>query len=227
MTAHLRPTAPIASDALLPGDPGRALALAQALLSDPRMANHYRGLWGYTGTTPSGRALTIQSTGIGGPSGAIVLEELSGLGVGRAVRIGTCRSLDAELELGQLVTVGQAVSDDGASRALGAEAAATPDQALHAALGRADGGAAEATVASTDLFYDPREDRRRAEWLAAGASAVELGTAALFAVARRRGVAIASCLVVGESADGERLDDGRLEQASLRAGRLAAEALAA
>lgn len=227
VTVHLRPTAPIAADALLPGDPGRALALAQTLLSDPRMANHHRGLWGYTGTASHGQALTIQSTGIGGPSAAVVLEELIGLGVRRAVRIGTCTALDGELALGELLTVWKAVSDDGASRALGAQPAATPDPALHAALGRAPGAAAEAIVASTDLFYDPDGDRRRAAWLAAGASAVELGTAALFAVGRRRGAAIASCLVVGEVPSGERLDDSRLEEASVRAARLAAEALAA
>jgi uridine phosphorylase len=227
VTVYLRPTAPIAPDALLPGDPGRALALAQTLLSDPRMANHHRGLWGYTGTTPDGKGLTIQSTGIGGPSAAVVLEELTGLGVRRAVRIGTCTALDGGLELGELLTVGEAVSDDGASRALGAQPAATPDPILHAALGRAPGTAAEAIVASTDLFYDPNGDRRRAAWLAAGASAVELETAALFAVGRRRGVAIASCLVVGELPNGQRIDDSRLEEAAVRAARLAATALAA
>ena len=46
---HLHPTAPLAERVLLPGDPGRALALAQTLLSEPRMFNHNRGLWGYTG----------------------------------------------------------------------------------------------------------------------------------------------------------------------------------
>src|ERR1700719_3135083 len=73
---HLHPTAPLAPRVLLPGDPGRALALAQELLRDPRMFNHNRGLWGYTGLARDGELLTIQSTGIGGPSAAIVLEEL-------------------------------------------------------------------------------------------------------------------------------------------------------
>ena len=45
---------PIAPDVLLPGDPGRAMAMAQALLVAPKMHNLHRGLWGYTGeTTPS------------------------------------------------------------------------------------------------------------------------------------------------------------------------------
>ena len=54
MPARLRPTAPIAADAILVGDPGRALMLAQELLEQPKMSNHARGLWGYTGP-PRGR----------------------------------------------------------------------------------------------------------------------------------------------------------------------------
>src|SRR3954449_5541400 len=78
---HLRPVAPAAERVLLPGDPGRALALAQVVLGDDRkMFNHHRGLWGYTGTAADGALLTIQSTGMGGPSAAIVLEELAALG---------------------------------------------------------------------------------------------------------------------------------------------------
>ncbi|MGA8365049.1 MAG: hypothetical protein WB709_11075, partial [Solirubrobacteraceae bacterium] len=45
---HLRPTAELAERVLLPGDPGRALALAQVLIDAPLMFNHHRGLWGYT-----------------------------------------------------------------------------------------------------------------------------------------------------------------------------------
>src|SRR3954447_17202874 len=89
-----RPPAPAAERALLPGDPGRALALAQVVLGDDRrMFNHHRGLWGYTGTASDGAPLTIQSTGMGGPSAAIVLEELAALGVRTAVRVGTARAL--------------------------------------------------------------------------------------------------------------------------------------
>src|SRR5215208_7774512 len=117
MPHHLRPSTDYAEDALLPGDPGRALALAQQLLSEPRMSNHARGLWGYTGETPERRPLSIQSTGMGGPSAAIVLHELAELGVRRAIRVGTCGSLDPELQLGQLVVAGEALAEDGASRA--------------------------------------------------------------------------------------------------------------
>src|SRR5688572_1325071 len=146
---HLHPTAPCASRVLLPGDPGRALALAQALLDQPKMFNHNRGLWGYTGASLSdGEPMTIQSTGMGGPSAAIVLSELAELGVERAVRVGTCGALDPALSLGELVVASRAVAGDGASRALGADAEVSADETLTAALGQG------ALIASTDLFYD-------------------------------------------------------------------------
>src|SRR6476619_4044766 len=118
---HIHPTAELAPRVLLPGDPGRALLLAQSLLAEPRMFNHNRGLWGYTGAAIlDGSPLTIQSTGMGGPSAAIVVEELADLGAERFVRVGTCAAIAAGLELGELVVVSHAIAADGASRALGA-----------------------------------------------------------------------------------------------------------
>src|SRR5439155_5041318 len=96
-THHLQPHAPVAERVLLPGDPGRALRLAQHLLDEPRMLNPHRGLWGYTGEAADGEPLTIQSTGMGGPSAAIVCEELVMLGARRLVRVGTCGALDGDL----------------------------------------------------------------------------------------------------------------------------------
>ena len=93
MPQRLRPTAPIAADAILVGDPGRALMLAQELLEQPKMANHARGLWGYSGRTPAGAELSVMSTGMGGPSAALVLADLAELGVRRAVRVGTATAL--------------------------------------------------------------------------------------------------------------------------------------
>src|SRR4029077_6428260 len=97
MPIHIHPTAELAPRALRPGDPGRALALAQTLLDEPKMFNHHRGLWGYTGPAPGGQPLTTQATGMGGPSAAIVLTELIALGARRAVRVGTCGALDQRL----------------------------------------------------------------------------------------------------------------------------------
>src|ERR1044072_2996204 len=102
MPKRLRPTGSFAADAVLVGAPGRALLLAQELLEQPKMSNHARGLWGYYGSTPGGEALTIQSTGMGGPSAALVLAALAELGVRRAVRVGTCVGLASSHSLGDL-----------------------------------------------------------------------------------------------------------------------------
>ena len=115
---------------LLPGDPHRALAVAQHLLDGPKMFNHHRGLWGYTGIAADGEPLTVQATGMGGPSAAIVTEELIALGAKRLVRIGTCGALVDDLELGELVAAETVLSADGASAALGANGALGSDPDL-------------------------------------------------------------------------------------------------
>ena len=156
---HLKPNAPVAERALLPGDPGRALRLATHLLDAPmQVLNTNRGLWGYTGTASDGAPLTIQSTGMGGPTTAIVAEELIGLGARRLVRVGTCGGLAGQ-ELGSLLVAGAALCEDGTSRALGGGERAQADPELTAALERVAGPAA--VVASSDLFYDPDTERAR------------------------------------------------------------------
>jgi uridine phosphorylase len=222
-TIHVHPTAPLADRALLPGDPGRALALAQALFDEPaRMFNHNRGLWGYTGTALDGALLTVQSTGIGGPSAALVLEELCDLGLRCAVRVGTCVALGDDAALGDIVAVREVLAADGASRALGAPERLAGDDALTSSVAaRADRAG---TVVSSDLFYDPRADER-ASWAAAGAMAVDLETAAVLAVARRRGIRAAAVLAVVARGD-ERLDAEAIAGAGVRLGHAALEALA-
>jgi DeoD family purine-nucleoside phosphorylase len=223
---HVRPTAPLAPRVLLPGDPGRALALAQALLDEPRMFNHHRGLWGYTGTAADGAPLTIQSTGMGGPSAAIVMEELCELGLERAVRVGTCGALDGGLRLGELVASTEVLAADGASRALGAGERVRPDGDLARAL--ASAADRSGLTVSTDLFYEP-DASRAAGWLATGALAVEMEAAAILAVAARRGARAACVLAVSDSraGGGRRIDADALAAAELRLGEAALAALAA
>ena len=221
---HLKPNADVAERALLPGDPGRALRLAQHLLAAPmQVLNTNRGLWGYTGTAADGAPLTIQSTGMGGPSTAIVAEELIGLGARRLVRVGTCGGLDGKRALGQLLVAGAALCADGASRALGAGERAEADPELTAALERVAGAAV--LVASGDLFYDP-DPERAPRWAAAGAVAVEMEAATLFTVARLRGVAAGCILTVSDLvAERTRIADDELHAAELRLGEAAVAAL--
>ena len=200
---HIRPTAELAERVLLPGDPGRALSLAQSLLESPLMFNHNRGLWGYTGAAPDGLPLTIQSTGMGGPSAAIVISELVDLGARRLVRVGTCGALASGFELGDLLVATDAIAADGTSRALGAGDRVPPDPDLLAALTAASGARAS-TVVSTDLFYDGRPDRER-QWLRDGAAAVEMESATLFALAAARNVKAATLLLVTDLLFPERI----------------------
>ncbi len=223
---HLRPSAELAERVLLPGDPHRALFVAQALLERPIMFNHRRGLWGYTGAAPDGKPVTVQSTGMGGPSAAIVTEELIALGARRLVRIGTCGALDSSLAIGDLLAAEDALAADGASRALGAEGRVAADPELTFALAQA--GARAVTVASTDLFF---ESRLRAEegWHEGGASAVEMEAATVLQVAHLRGVRAACALAVtdvpGPAGEAVRLEDEGLEALGVKLGELGLAAL--
>lgn len=227
VSGHLRPTAEIAPDVILPGDPGRALALAQELLDSPRMSNHSRGLWGYSGNTAAGLPLTIQATGIGGPSLAVVVEELAEFGARRLIRLGTCRALHPEIEAGDVLVVNSAVAAEGASRALGAGAVVEPDARLTAALRLgADGFSQEGGVISTDLLYGDADAEAAENPEGQRAIAADLGTATLFALGGRPGLAVAAGLVVTGAGE-KRLSDEQLAALSLRLGRAAAGALAA
>jgi uridine phosphorylase len=254
-TIHLRPTTTLAERVLLPGDPGRALALAQFLLESPLMFNHHRGLWGYTGMAKDGEPLTIQSTGMGGPSAAIVLHELISLGVTRAIRVGTCGALDPTLGLGDLVVANESIAADGTSAALGAGALARADAALSGALRDAlerrgseasEKAEAEADttsgtqptdahgwrqgrIVSTDLFYEC-DSRRNESWSAEGAIAVEMEASTLFAVGASAGIQVACLLAVSDTFDGPdartRIDDDALLSAAEAMGSVAVAALA-
>jgi uridine phosphorylase len=166
---------------------------------------------------------------MGGPSAAIVVEELLALGARRLLRVGTCGALAGGLALGDLVVAEAALAEDGASRALGASGTVAPDPGLLDALRAAAGPrAAAGLVVSADLFYDPDPDRAQ-RWRSAGALAVEMEAAALFAVARRHGAAAACVLAVSDvELDGERrrIGDEALARAEAELGRVGAAALA-
>ena len=223
---HLRPCAELAERVLLPGDPHRALAVAQALTDGPRMFNHARGLWGYTGIARDGAPLTIQATGIGGPSAAVVCEELIALGARRLVRIGTCGVLGSGIEAGEILAAETVLPADGTSSALGASAPLRPAQGMLQAAVAA--GARPAPVVSSDLFYDPRE-HKLATWAGQGAVAVDGQAAAVLQVSARHGVAAACVLgVTGPAGDPARRLAGvdELELLGVRVGELGLRALA-
>jgi uridine phosphorylase len=223
MPSRLRPTASFAADAILVGDPGRALLLAQELLEKPKMSNHARGLWGYSGLTPAGDELTIQSTGIGGPSAALVLADLAELGVRRAVRIGSClAAATGGVGVGDLVLVEEALAGGGSASAFGVAVgdAVSPDPALTESLRTALAGSARpATVASFDA--GPAASAP----FAPGVGAADMQTVAILARAGALGVAAAAVLIAVDSLDGPALAEDLREDAEKRAGRAVSDVL--
>jgi uridine phosphorylase len=217
MPARLRPTSSVAAEAILVGDPGRALMLAQELLEQPQMCNHARGLWGYSGRTAAGRELTVQSTGMGGPSAVVVLGDLAELGVRRAIRVGTCTALDPALAPGRLLAIAEAHAWGGG----GAGETVAPDPDLAGALRERLGTGAEvAAVASLDSLHGGGAPAP----VSAG-DAADMQTASLFARAADLGVALAAVLIVVEDAGGELLAEEEAVAAAKRAGAAAAASL--
>lgn len=222
MPRRLRPTAEIAPDAILVGDPGRALLLAQELLEQPKMSNHARGLWGYFGRTPGGEELTIQSTGMGGPSAALVLDDLAELGVRRAVRVGTCFGLDPNGTPGDLLLVREAIAVGASATSLGVAAGAslTPDPALTERLAVELGSACQAAAVASVDAHPPLPSAK-----ASNAIAADMQTAPLLARARTLKIGFAALLIVSERDQDDYLDKADLEQRERRAGRAASVVL--
>ena len=112
---HLQCTAEdIGRYVILPGDPGRCAVIAQ-LLDDAQEISYNREFHVYTGHL-NGERVTVCSTGIGGPSAAIALEELVECGADTFIRVGTCGGVDAAVCGGDVVVATAAVRQEGTSR---------------------------------------------------------------------------------------------------------------
>jgi uridine phosphorylase len=192
------------------------------LLIEPKMSNHARGLWGYGGKTANGEELTVQSTGMGGPSAAVVLADLAKLGVRRAVRIGTCAAVEGRAEPGESIVVASARAEAGSAASFGAAPgeAVPPDAELTGRLQRKMAENARlARIASFDTMQTDSEPPRP------GIVATDMQTATVFASGRELGIALAAVLIVAATARGERIADAEIEAAAKRCGRAAAAIL--
>ena len=217
MRTYLDPTAPIAPDAILTDDPKVAMDLAVAICELPRMSNLAHGLWGYYGTTKEGSAVTVQSLGIGGPSAAAVMADLARLGVARAIRIGSCISLEAGLEPGSSFVASGFEPRDGAGVALSEGRRLEPEPGLTRALEDATGALSSGVVRSTDIVSPDAE--------AGGASVLDLSSAAFAASCEAGGISYACALVIARGADGSALSPEALDDAVIGLGRRAAAVL--
>ena len=98
---------------LLPGDPGRCEAIA-AYFADPVKEAQNREFTTYSGTL-LGQKVSVCSTGIGGPSACIALEELYAIGVRTFIRVGTCGGINLNVRSGDVVVATGAVRQEGTS----------------------------------------------------------------------------------------------------------------
>ena len=99
---------------ILPGDPGRCGSIA-AYFDAPHLVSQNREYTVYTGTL-LGEKVTVCSTGIGGPSASIAMEELHNIGADTFIRVGTCGGIDLEVQSGDLVIASGAIRFEHTSR---------------------------------------------------------------------------------------------------------------
>lgn len=210
----------IAERVLAVGDPGRADIVARELLSDAVLVNSNRGFNTYTGFF-EGERVTVATHGIGGPSAAIVVEELGMLGAKLVVRLGTCGGLAEKVKVGDAVVALGAIYQPGGTPGMYAPgvcypAVADPEVVLELERGLREEGfrVHRGIVASSDAFH--AEEANLGAWSSLGAVAVEMECATIFTVARVRGIRTgAALLVIDNLATGEFLEAGAEERRRL------------
>ena len=141
----------------------------------------------------------MMSTGMGGASIGIAVEELNNIGVKTMIRIGSCGALQEKIRLGDLVIPNGVVRDDGASRSYVEEKyPAVPDTELLMTILEVlkESGTVHhvGITRSHDSFYTEREDEINKYWSSKKVLGADMETAALFTIGRIRGVQTASIL---------------------------------
>lgn len=211
-----------ADTAILPGDPGRVPSLAQALGPAVELGSHRE----YTSwlAQVQDKPVLVCSTGMGGPSVAICLEELARLGIRRVIRVGTAGSIQEELKLGDIAIFKGAVRLEGTStHYVPLEFPAVADfdlTQLLAYAARTEKIPFQVGICvSSDTFwpgqerydsftgYVPRRFRGSLEeWQALGALCYEMETAALFVTSQTLGLSAASlCGIVAQRTENEHI----------------------
>ena len=186
---------------ILPGDPGRCARIA-AYLDDAVHVQTNREYVTYTGTL-LGEKVSVCSTGIGGPSAAIAMEELANLGVHTFIRVGTCGGIDLKVQSDDVVVATGAVRMEGTSKEYApmewpAVSDFTVTNALVQAARELGKPCHTGVVQSKDSFYGQHSPNRMPvsydlqqkweAWKRLGVLASEMESAALFTVAATRRV---------------------------------------
>lgn len=196
---------------ILPGDPKRCAKIAEHF-EDAKLVADSREFVTYTGYL-EGEKVSVTSTGIGGPSASIAMEELVRCGADTFIRVGTCGGIDVEVKGGDIVIATGAIRMEGTSREYAPiEFPAVADLDVTNALvaaGRELGYTCHpGIVQCKDVFYGQHEPERMPvgyellnkweAWKRLGCKASEMESAALFIVASHLRVRCGSdFLVVG------------------------------
>jgi uridine phosphorylase len=195
----------LADVALVPGDPGRVDRIAAKCRDVETVARNRE--YKLVNATYEGRNLTLCSTGIGAPSAAIAAEELHAVGVETLIRVGTCGALQHDIEIGDMIVATGAAKDEGTTKRYESEAVpAVPEYGVLSTLVSVASERGDdvhvGPVVTDDAFYAETE-AYVADWETAGLLAVEMEAAALFSLARRKGMrAGAICTVDGNLVKG-------------------------
>lgn len=184
---------------ILPGDPGRCEKIAKCF-DDPKLVASNREYVTYTGYL-NGVKVSVTSTGIGGPSASIAIEELYELGADTFIRVGTCGGMNKKVRGGDCIVVTAAIRNEGTSREYApiefpAVADFTVTKAIEEAARKLEYPYHTGVVHNKDSFYGqhdpssmPISYELKNKWDAyvkLGALASEMESAALFTVAAAR-----------------------------------------
>ena len=194
---------------LLPGDPGRCEQIA-SYLDDARLVACNREYKTYTGTL-LGQKVSVTSTGIGGPSTAIAVEELVKVGADTFIRVGTCGGMNEQVMPGSVVIATGAIRAEGTSREyLPIEFPAVADHQVVCALEQAAAKLGKdyhiGVVQCKDSFYGQHEPesqpvsedllRRWSAWIRGGCLVSEMESSTLFILGSVRRVRTGTVLLV-------------------------------
>ncbi len=193
---------------IMPGDPKRCAKIAE-YLKDAKLVADSREYVTYTGFL-DGERVSVTSTGIGGPSAAIAIEELVKAGAHTFIRVGTCGGMQLDVLGGDIIIATASIRMEGTSKEYApiefpAVANLTVTNALVAAANKLGGRYHTGVVQSKDSFFGEHEpeimpvsyelQNKWQAWLRLGALASEMESAALFIAGSFLKVRVGACFL--------------------------------
>lgn len=203
---------------ILPGDPKRCEKIAK-YFDDAKLIADCREFTTYTGYL-NGKKVSVTSTGIGGPSASIAMEELVNIGAKVFIRVGTCGAIDTEIKGGDVIVATGAIRMEGTSKEYAPiEFPAVPDLGVTNALVQSakinNYNYYTGIVECKDSFYGQHNpenmpvsyelQNKWEAWKRLGCVASEMESAALFVVASYRHVKVGSVFLAVANQEREKL----------------------